>query len=305
MKSRFPAEPLYPMEPVTCLKAFDSEQHQYQVKWDGVRIMVFYDGGKVTIRNRRLKSRTLQYPELKIISDLISFPVILDGEVIALKNGTPSFPQVMRRDRIQSAETAQLMVSQIPIAYMVFDLLYYQDQSLLQLPWYQRQEILRNILPSQGPFHLVENFSQGIVLFEEICRLGLEGIVAKATDSVYLTGGKSRHWQKIKNRPRITCLIGGYTMRGPTINSLLMGLLQEENLLFIGRVGSGLTDEEWTRLTRILSAEQRRSPPFINSPRIKGVFWVEPHYSMLIEYGDWTEESRLRSPVIKELSLLR
>ncbi|NLB18008.1 MAG: DNA ligase, partial [Syntrophomonadaceae bacterium] len=269
-----------------------------------VRIIVFSNGCKVTVQNRRLNERTLQYPELQIISDLIPFPVILDGEVIALKNGTPSFPQVMRRDRIQSAQTAQSMGSQIPIAYMVFDLLYYQDQSTLQLPWHQRQEILRDILPPQEPFHLVENFAQGIVLFEEISRLGLEGIVAKVTDSPYLTGGKSRLWLKIKNRPRITCLIGGYTMRGNTINSLLMGLLQdEENLLFIGRVGSGLTDKEWSQLTQILSAERRKSPPFLNPPRIKGVFWVEPHYSILVEYAEWTEESRLRSPVIKEISL--
>ncbi|MGE5543737.1 MAG: DNA ligase [Bacillota bacterium] len=290
------------MEPVKREEAFDSEDHVFQVKWDGVRILTFYNGTEVFLQNRRLHNRTIQYPELQALSRLIRHPVILDGEVIALKDGKPSFPTVMRRDRVGSAGTASSLVNTIPIAYMVFDILFYQDQLITSLPWYKRHEILEDLFAnSHPPFHLVENFTGGITLFREVEKMGLEGVVAKVKDSQYIPGGESRLWQKIKNRPLLTCFIGGFTWRGRTANSLLLGVFDQDRFLYVGRAGSGLKEEQWTTLTQVLLNAQTGKSPFINPPRKPGITWVKPVHQVTVEYAEWTEETHLRSPVIKQV----
>lgn len=302
MSPGFPSPPIPPMEPVKCEKAFDSEDHIFQVKWDGVRVLAFFNGAEVTLQNRRLHDRTLQYPELQSLRQLVKHPIIIDGEIIALKDGSPSFPTVMRRDRVRNANTASSMVKTIPISYMVFDILYYRNNSTADLPWYKRHEILQDALPSRHPpFHIVDNFAGGIELFTQVQKMKLEGIVAKAKDSRYIPGGKSHYWKKIKNRPLLTCYIGGFTLRGTIVNSLLMGIFEQDRLLYIGRAGSGLKEEEWEKLTLVLSGIRTDTPPFENPPRQTGITWVKPVYRAIVEYSEWTEESHLRSPVIKQI----
>jgi bifunctional non-homologous end joining protein LigD len=300
MSEGFPKPPIPPMEPVKCDQAFDSENHIFQVKWDGVRMLTFYNGTSVTLQNRRLHNRNIQYPELQALSSIVKHPVVIDGEVITLKDGKPSFPTVMRRDRAGSARTVSTLVNTIPISYMVFDILYYRNQATTNLPWHKRHEILQDLLSqSAPPFHLVESFSAGTALFSEVQRMGLEGVVAKVKDSRYIPGGKSRLWQKIKNRPLITCFIGGFTRRGRNANSLLLGVFDEDQFLYVGRAGSGLKENQWASLTQVLLAEQTSSPPFVNPPKKAGLTWVKPVFQVIVEYAEWTEETRLRSPVIK------
>lgn len=302
MSGFFPSPPIAPMEPVKCEKAFDSQDHVFQVKWDGVRILIFYDGLDVTLQNRRLHNRTLQYPELQALSRLAKHPVIIDGEVIALKDAKPSFPTVMRRDGVSSASTASSLVNVIPISYMVFDILYYQDKLITSLPWHQRHKILEDLFSNSAPpFHLVENFSGGITLFKEVQRMGLEGVVAKVRESQYIPGGKSHLWQKIKNRPLLTCFIGGFTRRGKNANSLLLGVFDQGQFLYVGRAGSGLKEEEWASLTQVLLKSQISSSPFSNPPRKAEITWVKPVHQVTVAYAEWTEETHLRSPVIKQI----
>ncbi len=302
MSPGFPSPPIPPMEPVKCEKAFDSEDHIFQVKWDGVRILTFYNGAEVTLQNRRLHDRTRQYPELQSLRRLVKHPIIIDGEIIALKDGNPSFPTVMRRDRVGNANTATFLVKTIPISYMVFDILYYRNHLTTDLPWHKRHEILQDVLPARHPpFHIVDNFTEGTELFAQVQRMKLEGIVAKLKDSRYIPGGKSHYWKKIKNRPLLTCYIGGFTRRGTAANSLLLGIFEQDRFLYVGRAGSGLKEEEWESLTQVLLGVRIDSPPFENPPRQAGVTWVKPVHQATVEYSEWTEETRLRSPVIKQV----
>jgi len=290
------------MEPVKRETPFDSQEHVFQVKWDGVRILAFFNGTDVTLQNRRLHNRTVQYPELQALSRLSKHPVVIDGEVIALKDGKPSFPTVMRRDRVASAGTVSSLINVIPISYMVFDILYYHHQMITNLPWHKRHEILQDLFSKPAdPFHLVENFTGGIALFKEVQRMGLEGVVAKVRDSQYIPGGKSRLWQKIKNRPLLTCLIGGFTKRGENANSLLLGVFDQDQFLYVGRAGSGLKEDQWVSLTQVLLKIQTSSSPFVNPPKKTGITWVKPVHQVIVEYAEWTEETHLRSPVIKQV----
>lgn len=302
MSGAFPSPPITPMEPVKRETPFDSQEHVFQVKWDGVRILAFFNGTDVTLQNRRLHNRTVQYPELQALSRLSKHPVVIDGEVIALKDGKPSFPTVMRRDRVASAGTVSSLINVIPISYMVFDILYYHHQMITNLPWHKRHEILQDLFSKPAdPFHLVENFTGGIALFKEVQRMGLEGVVAKVRDSQYIPGGKSRLWQKIKNRPLLTCLIGGFTKRGENANSLLLGVFDQDQFLYVGRAGSGLKEDQWVSLTQVLLKIQTSSSPFVNPPKKTGITWVKPVHQVIVEYAEWTEETHLRSPVIKQV----
>lgn len=299
----FPYPPFPPMEPYPCEKPFESDKHVFQVKWDGVRMLLFYDGHRVILQNRRLHDRTLQYPELQHLPDLVQCSVILDGEIIALREGKPSFPEVMRRDQALNPQRIKLLQRQIPVFYMVFDLLYLGHNSIMNRPLKDRQQMLRDVLKPSDQIQLVDSFASGTILFSEVQRLNLEGTVAKVKDSPYIPGGKNRLWLKIKNRRRIWVEIGGYTLRGQVINSILVGVREKSGLIYAGKVGTGLSEPDWAALTRLLTDMQVKSPPFINPPSGPNYYWVDPVLTAEIEYAEWTDRAQLRAPVIKTVDL--
>lgn len=289
------------MEPVSCDEVFDRDDYLYQVKWDGVRMLAFVEAGQVTLINKRHHERTLQYVELQGLPErLAAQSAILDGEIVALKDGKPSFPSVMSRDNLRDAARIENVRSLLPINYMVFDMLQLGGNDLKNLPLEERQKILGNRLQEGDWLHLVENFAQGSSLFNSVCQLEMEGIVAKQKQGRYI-GGKSHHdWLKIKYRRRETCLVGGYTLRGRTVNALLLGWEQENGLLFVGRAGSGLNSQQQEILSRYLPAYEKDRSPFANiARRPAGYHFVEPVIRAEVEFSEWTEDLHMRAPVIK------
>ncbi|MGE5417351.1 MAG: DNA ligase [Acidobacteriota bacterium] len=302
MESLLLHPPFIPMEPTPHNKPLDDDKYTSQIKWDGVRMLLFYDGDRVILQNRRLHDRTGQYPELQSIKNMITRPLVLDGEVISFKEGKPHFPTVMRRDAARDRQQALFLMRSVPIAYQIFDILQLGSEILLDLPWEERDQIMRETLEgSTSPFYVVDNFDSGTALFANMKELQMEGIVQKRMNSAYLQGGKSRSWLKIKHRPRITCYIGGFTTRGQLANSLLLGLFEDNNLLYLGRAGSGLKESEWVMMTEVMNSLRTNIPPFHDPPRAKECIWVDPLLQVDIEYAEWTEETKLRAPVIKSI----
>ncbi|MGE5371982.1 MAG: DNA ligase [Solirubrobacterales bacterium] len=296
--SGFPNPPLAPMEPVSQARPPQSGDWTFQVKWDGVRMLLFFDGRNTILQNRRLHFRTEQYPELASITDWTSHPVILDGEVIAMSGSRPSFPLVMRRD-MAKGRTVAVLARSIPVHYMVFDILYYKNQLITGLPLAERQQLLEQVLVETEVFHPVENFRNGLALFEQVKMLELEGIVAKRVSAGY-TPGKSRDWQKIKYRRRISLPVGGFTRRGNRINALLLGIQGLDELGYAGKVGTGLTEKEWRNLTDQLGELEQETRPFEPTPNLRGdTQWVFPAIEVDIEYAEWTPDGHLRAPVLK------
>ncbi|MGE5405679.1 MAG: DNA ligase [Candidatus Saccharibacteria bacterium] len=294
--------PFLPMEPTPCSKPLDDDDYVSQIKWDGVRMLLFYDGSQVRLQNRRLHDRTSQYPELQSIKNMADQSIVLDGEIVAFKEGKPHFPTIMRRDAARDQQQALFLMKRIPIAYQVFDILQAGSQKLLNKPWEERDQILRDVLDnSTNPFYIVDNLNNGLDLFENMKELQMEGIVQKHVSSPYLSGSKSKSWLKIKHRPRITCYIGGYTTRGHLANSLLLGLPEDEHLLYLGRAGSGLKESEWIILSDAMNSIRIDNSPFKYPPRIKESNWVKPLIQVEVEYAEWTEETKLRAPVIKSI----
>ncbi len=303
--------PLKPMEPKMADKPFDSAEHIFQVKWDGVRCLTYSHGGNIQLFNRKLNERTHQYPELvELLQRICPDNTILDGEIIAFdENNKPNFRRVLKRDLIKNTSIIDSLIKKVPIYYMVFDLIYLNGRDLTQTPLIERQKLLQNLILENPLIKIVESFeTHGIKLFEGVKNQGLEGIVAKKKSSKYIIGEKTDLWKKIKVWQKINAVIGGWTSKMGEIRSLLVGLYDDkENFYYIGNVSSGIKYNEWSILQKYFDLKKTNQSPFINPPRKtreEEIHWVEPEICLQMEYLEWTEDYRLRHPkVIKFLEI--
>lgn len=292
-------KPICPMEPVPSQAVPAGEKYVHQVKWDGVRIIAHVSGNKLFLHNRKLRERTAHYPELAALCGRIKESAVLDGEVIALKDGKPSFPLVLKRDLPSGTASVSRLARSIPVTYMVFDLLYLGEKDLTGWPLRDRQEKLMAVLPADDRIVLVENFADGPALLAAVRERGLEGIVSKDTGSRYVCGKKHSSWLKIKVRLEQLAVICGYTVRQGKINALLLGAYHEGRLHYVGRVGSGLKERDLELLKPFFLSSRRNVSPFAGFKNREDVHWVEPRLTALVSFQEWTEELRMRSPVLK------
>lgn len=290
-----------PMEPYPHQEPFDSEKHLFEIKWDGMRLLAFIRGQEVRLQNRSLIERTNSFPELKDIHQYFQGKEgIIDGELVALDNGKPSFPLLMKRCSGSNA-TAASKASQIPVIFIPFDLLYLNGKELTKKPLTERKALLMDNF-SKGPFIIPSPvFEEGISLFEKVKSQELEGIVAKSKNTPYLIGKKSRYWLKIKNRRKQAVVIGGYVVSSGQLSSILVGAYWEEELIYLGRVGTGFGKME-RELLSLLSQLKRSIPSFDPQPKLKiDLHWVEPLLTAEIEFQEWTPDLKLRQPVFIRL----
>lgn len=288
-----------PMDPLLYPEPFDSLEYIFQVKWDGVRIMAELDQGRVSLTSKRGKDKTEQYPELQALAQILKVQTaLLDGEVVVLRDGQPSFPSVMRRDQSHSPNTDYLQ-NLLPINYMVFDLLYLNGQDLRHKPLILRKSQLDKVITNDSLVNPVEDFSSGKALFDAVAKMGMEGIVAKKKNSLYARDKQHKDWLKIKCRRQLVCLVGGFTRRGNIVNALLLGVFRQGKFTYVGKAGSGLNTDQQEALSQLLPDLQIKKSPFVNPPSPdKGYYYVKPQLGVQIEYLEWTEKMNLRNPVI-------
>lgn len=297
--------PFRPMGPVLAQSVPQGPNLLYQMKWDGVRMIAHVGGKKVMLHNRQLRIRTNHYPELSSLAEMIKDDAILDGEVVALHEGRPSFSRILERDLISASSGApdkakvRRLMHNVPAFYMVFDLVWFKGKDLTSRALIERQAILGEILCDNDHIHFVENFVEGEALFSVVREKKLEGIVAKESDSPYHVGWKHPAWKKIKVRQQQLVAIGGYTVKNGQINALLAGAYRHGRFLYLGRVATGLSGKDWANLTLFFQESVRENPPFSNATGGRDKFWVEPKLVALVDFQEWTDDLRMRQPVIK------
>lgn len=296
-------ESIVPMEPVLVSRPPEEADYLHSVKWDGVRQLVFISSSGVRIQNRKLRDRTDVYPELHEIKKMVSSRgVVFDGEVIALNEyGKPDFAQVMRRDNCRSESAVARGRIEVPIFYMIFDLLFYRDESIMHLPLTNRLELLQEVLPSpRGIIQLVGHEKDGNSLFEKTRDLGLEGVVSKEAGSKYHPGAKNKAWVKAKHFKEMAVVVGGFTTRGGVLNSLSAGVYgPDEELYYLGNVSTGLSNKDLIFLDTELRKHQLSSSPFANlQKKAPNQVWTDPRLTLRVKYLEITREFRLRHPVI-------
>ncbi|MFS0728098.1 DNA ligase [Paenibacillus sp. 1P07SE] len=295
--------PIIPFEPVRAEQIPSGPDWIHQMKWDGVRILAYHESGETRLFNRRLHERTSQYPEL--LSPLLDArSYIVDGEVIALApDGKPSFHEVMRRDGIRRLERVPLLQREVPVTYIIFDVLSLDGVSLMDRPLAERLDILGKGIITGPAAQAVQSHPDGTALFEAIRLHDLEGIVCKRLDSLYRPDSKDDRWVKVKNYGDIIAVIGGYTLRDGTINALLAGIYIENSLHFIGKVGTGkLTASDWRELTTVMARIATDQCPFVNHhPELRGAGWVQPRLTAKIRFTEWRwrEGRTMRHPSLQ------
>jgi bifunctional non-homologous end joining protein LigD len=298
--------PIIPFEPIRTTIIPIGENWLHQIKWDGVRILTYCDGNNAQLFNRKLNKRTENYPELldiKSYTDASS--VIFDGEVIALaSDGKPSFHEVMRRDGIRHMENVLQQQKVVPITYMIFDILYYNGNWVNILPFIERNDILSNIVKPNEHVQIVRSFPDGGELYKVMQQQSMEGIVSKDVSRTYIIDGKDDRWRKIKNYGDIIAVIGGFTLSGGIVNSVLLGLYDlKGKFWYIGHTGTGkLSKSEWRELTEKLMPLVIKDRPFHNKPeRHADTIWVRPELTAKVKYTEWRwKEGRLlRQPSIQ------
>jgi bifunctional non-homologous end joining protein LigD len=292
----------------------EDPQWAYEIKWDGVRAVVFSEPGRMRLVTRNGNDVTARYPELARMNRALSMHrAILDGEVVAFDaDGRPSFGALQGRMHLTRDSAVKRLAKENPVTYMAFDLLWLDGRSLMDRPYEERRAALRALLPDgerwQVPDHVVGGGEQLLAATRE---QGLEGIVAKRLDSIYEPGRRTGGWRKIKNTNRQEFVIGGWLpgegRRRERIGALLVGVREDEDgrLRFAGRVGTGFTEAELDRLAELLQPLVQDESPFDVVP--KGVkipreaVWVAPELVCEVEFVEWTREGVLRAPSYKGL----
>ncbi len=194
----------------------------------------------------------------------------------------------------------------VPVVYVVFDLLWLEGHSTLDLPYSDRRRLLEQ-LELDGPWWRTPAHREGDgqALLQASREQDLEGIVAKRLDSAYEPGRRSSAWIKVKNHGAQDVVVGGYTPgeggRSASLGALAVGTFEDDRLVYAGKVGTGFTATTLADLTRRLEALRRDSSPFVGRQPPKGTVFVEPELVARVEFREWTRAGTLRAPSFKGL----
>ena len=289
----------------------DQARYGYEFKWDGVRAVVYVDGGRPRVLSRNDRDVTVSYPELRLLAESLGArQVVLDGEIVALDGaGRPSFEALQSRMHVTNSAQVRRLMTQTPITYLVFDVLHLDGRSLLDETYVERRRILEALGLSGPSWQTPPHFEgDGSAVLAASREQGLEGVIAKRLDSRYYPGKRSDCWLKVKNLRTQEVVIGGWKpgagRRAGAIGSLLLGVPGPDGLEFVGHVGTGFTDRALRELEAQLAPLVRDDSPFDTTvPRehARTAKWVEPSIVGEVVFGEWTREGRLRHPAWRGL----
>lgn len=276
---------------------FDSKEHLFEPKWDGVRALCFVDDDGHRLHGRRRRDLRERYPELAFLADLPR-GLVLDGELVVLDAaGRPDFRAMLAREN-GTARAANNAARSRPVVYIAFDLLYEAHESLLLLPLRHRRERLAQVVAAAASPRL--SLSEAVVehgnaLFAAVCQRGLEGMVAKRLDSPYRPGERTADWQKIKPVHVVHCVVLGFEPKGrDDFASLIVATDLGAGLECVGKVGSGLREADRRELRPWLFGRQTPRP--LIAVDLDGV-WVEPGLYCKVSFLERTSSGALRAPV--------
>ena len=279
----------------------DEESYGWELKWDGLRAIAYVSAGEVRLVSRNDKDMAASYPELGVLAERAGAPVILDGEIVALRGGRPDFGLLQSRMHVLRPDAG--LVRRAPVQYYVFDLLHQGEDSLLGLPYTERRARLEALGLDSEPVRTPPWHRGGAdqVLAESIGK-GLEGVVGKPLASAYHPGQR-RDWIKVKNVKQQEVIVGGWKpgegRRADTIGSLLVGINDGGQLRYAGHVGTGFTQDMLADLMEQLGALGRESSPFgsnVPAQPARDARWVEPRLVGEVAFAEWTADGILRQP---------
>ncbi len=281
----------------------------YELKFDGIRLIVVKTDKKVSLLSRNKNELAGRFPEIvEAVRNLPSRECVIDGEVVALDDEGRSSFQLLQAREIEGRKS--------PVYFYAFDLLQLDGKSLIGLSLEARKNVLEKLCADAGdPIRYSGAIGEEAKpLLKEVKRRGLEGIIGKQRNSVYQPGRRSGAWIKLKCVNEQEFVIGGYTPPQGSrkhFGAILVGYYKNKKLVFAGKVGTGFTAKSLATLHRKFQQQERESCPFVDLPSkqngqwVQGItpsmmrkmHWVNPVFVCEIKFAEWTRDNKLRAPV--------
>lgn len=260
----------------------------YEEKYDGIRLLAYKEGERVTLLTRNDKDRTGSFRNIAdAIAKLPARTLLLDGEVVAFdKHGVSRFQFLQQGHR--------------GVTFAVFDCLYENGRDLRKDALSSRRAVLEKAVHGTDVLFVSRRLAKnGFDAFEQAKKRAMEGIIAKDESSPYIEG-RSKKWLKIKVHQEEEFVIGGYTP--PTgarkhIGALLLGAYEDGKLHYVGKVGTGFNVKSLESLYETFQPMIRQQPPFTDPPRERKITWIAPKLVAQIAFQEWTADRKLRQPV--------
>jgi bifunctional non-homologous end joining protein LigD len=286
----------------------DDEHWAFEIKWDGVRTILFVEGGRVRAQSRNDLDVTTAFPELADIGGFLGMTTcVIDGEVVALgEDGRPSFSRLQHRMHITNQREARRRATADPVSFVAFDLLYVDGHLLLEESYDKRRARLESLHLTGQTFTTTDSFRDvsGQDILDAATANGLEGVVAKRLDAPYRPGRRTPDWVKVKSFRTQEVVIGGWTdgrgEREGGLGALLLGIPGPDGLRYVGKVGTGFSDRARQDLLHELRPLMLTASPFdapLPARETSNAHFVRPTLVGEVAYGEWTPAGRLRHPI--------
>jgi bifunctional non-homologous end joining protein LigD len=279
----------------------------YEFKWDGVRAIVYVDGGRVRALTRNDKDLVANFPELRDLGAFLgSRSAILDGEIVAFDDeGRPNFGTLAHRLHVTAKAAITRLAKETPVSFLAFDLLYLEGHSTIALPYDDRRKLLEALGLKGETFATPPSVpdGKGADVLKVAKERGLEGVVIKRRSSPYAPGKRNGDWVKVKNFRTQEAVIGGWTegragLAG-NLGALLLGIPGDGGLTYVGKVGTGFSDQGRKELLDQLTPLAIRESPFtkrLSPAETRLAHFVCPEVVGEVQYGEWTSDGHLRHP---------
>ena len=299
----------HPLKPMLAeaSKKVPSGDYYYELKWDGIRALIYLNEGQLKIYSRNLNDITAQFPDLNVPEQAFRINnAIFDSEIVCLdQDGKANFKKVIKR--LMSKKNFDYESKRSPAYCYLFDCLYLDGRSLINDPQDRRRQwLIDSVRRGETNYRISETMEDGKAFFDAAKRMGVEGIMAKDRTARYTIGKRSKAWIKVKVKESMDCVIVGFT-EGEGDRERYFGSLQvaEENggeLIYRGRVGTGFDDAMLkslaTNFIQHISAE-RTIDSEVHEER--KTVWLNPIMKCEVEYSMITENGTFRDPVFKKL----
>ncbi len=278
-----------------------SRDYIYEIKLDGQRTIAEVSNKKLLLYTRNFQNVTEKYPELQILTKCITRKsVILDGEIIALQHGIPSFELLQQRMSLRDARAVRRAVEDVPVIYYVFDILDLNGKTLLKTALLERKKLLKASVKPCETVKILPFFDSSDFVLEAAQKMGYEGVVAKKKNSAYYPGQRTDLWLKFKFQKTDSFVIGGWVEGGRSygFGSILIGKYDGKSLVHCGRAGTGFDEAKikWlmTKFQKLASAQN----PFLHVPHTaERMHWLKPKLVAEVKFKEWTRAHIVRAPV--------
>ena len=286
-----------PMLATLIKEPFDHPDWLFEVKWDGYRAIAEIRDGEVSLYSRNGIPLHRKFSPVAEALEQFGFKAVLDGEIVVVdEGGQPDFQMLQDYQKTGSGH----------LCYYVFDLLHLEGHDLTNLPLIRRKELLKEILPSSPKIKFSDHvWKEGVLFFRAAKEKGLEGIVAKHSQSAYRPGKRSRQWLKVKARLMQEGVIAGFTEprgRRGHFGALVLGVFEGDDLVYIGHTGGGFSAGTLGEIHEKLAPLIQKKCPFPTEPPTNTpVTWVKPELVCEVLFHGWTNEGLMRHPVFLRL----